>query len=81
MPGDFLCSSVVWTSGTFEDNFEINHKLDKYLKESYLLVSDKHLAGKRFVGREGLNLKDALNLFADQDFWPWGSRLTLLMSS
>ena len=46
MPGDFLCSSVVWTSGILEDNFEINHKLEKYLKESYLLVSDKHLAVK-----------------------------------
>ena len=67
MPGDFLCSSVVWTWGTFEDNFEINHKLEKYLKESCLMVSDKHLAVK-VCGDERVKSEGCIELSADPDF-------------
>ena len=35
-------TSVVWNYATFENNFQSNHKLEKYLKESCRLVSDKH---------------------------------------
>ena len=33
--------SVIWTYGTFEDNFEISTKFEKYFKESSQLVSDE----------------------------------------
>ena len=41
-------TSVVWTLDTFVNNFEINHLLGKYFKESYSLVPDEYLSFKYF---------------------------------
>ena len=42
-------TSVVWTYDTFENNFQINHKFEKYLKGSFQLVSDQHFFFKYFL--------------------------------
>ena len=33
---EIYLTSVVWTCHTFENNFGMEHKLPKYLKESYV---------------------------------------------
>ena len=40
---------VVWISNTFENNFEIKHKLEKYLKENCVLSSYQHCSFKYFL--------------------------------
>ena len=49
MPGDIHMTSVVWIYDTLENNFEINHRLEKYFKESYYLVSDEYFFFKYFL--------------------------------
>ena len=41
-------ASVVWSGDSFKDNFEIKHKLEKYLTGSCYLVSDLHFSFKYF---------------------------------
>ena len=42
-------TTVVWTYDTFENNFEINHKLEKKITESSLFVSDVYFSFKNFL--------------------------------
>ena len=42
-------TSVVWTYDTFENNLEINHRLEKYFNESSSLDSDEHFSFKFFL--------------------------------
>ena len=42
-------TNVIWIYGTFENNFGINFKLKKYLKESCKLVMDQHFSFKYFL--------------------------------
>ena len=42
-------TSLVWTYGTSENNFGINHKLEKYLLDSCLSISDQHFSLKYFT--------------------------------
>ena len=42
-------TSVVCTCDTFENNFEINHKFEKYLKDSCKLVSGEYSSSKYFL--------------------------------
>ena len=42
-------TTVVWTYDTFENNFEINHKLENKFKESSSLVSEEYFSFKNFV--------------------------------
>ena len=38
----FFLTFVVWTFESFKNNFGINHKFTKYLKESRVLDFDQH---------------------------------------
>ena len=42
-------TNIVWTYDTFKNIFQINHKLETYLKESCRLVSDQHFSFKYFL--------------------------------
>ena len=53
IPADNL-SSVVWTFDTFENNFVINHRFTKSLKESCGLDFDQHFSFKYFLKIEFL---------------------------
>ena len=54
-------TSVVWTYGTFVNNFQIQHQFTKYLKESCRLGSEKHYSFKYFL-KNTLVRKILLNL-------------------
>ena len=46
---EIFLTDVVWTYGTFEYDFEINHRFTKYLKKIYRLGSDEHYSFKYFT--------------------------------
>ena len=46
---EIFLQSVVWTYGTFESNFEINHKFIKYLKERCGLNSGQYSFFRYFL--------------------------------
>ena len=46
---EIYLTSVVWTYHTFVNNFTIKYELEKYLKESCLLVSDSPFSFKYFL--------------------------------
>ena len=43
-----VLTNVVWIFITFENNFVVTHKLEKYLKRSCWYVSGQHFAFKYF---------------------------------
>ena len=42
-------TSVVWTYDTFENNFRLNNKITKYLKESFGSGFGEHFSFKYFL--------------------------------